>query len=238
MPYLDYLKPKAGRVIRASWGREVVEWVERIGFEGAIDYYGYVRKDIEPITDLALNLGSETLRFKEIHVGNVYATYNVNTQNVNADVGNFNTQVYVQGKRVIKDEDPIYIASFFAEALTQLKDVILNALSDRHVPPQPVRLAKIVDYYAPPMADIFASDIVVQFDGRVRIKMLSDVTLYAYAKFTPYDEIAAITGLLSELIPANTWKEMDFTANKNDKVNVKVDRWGRVTVIMYNIPSA
>ena len=234
VPDLSYLKVKSGDVIRSSWANELIDWIEHSLNDGAVTYDGYVQRSLIPVKDLALNLGTDSERFKEIHVGDVYAT------DVNADVGYFDENVYVQGKRVLKDEDPIYIASFFAYAVEQLRDVVLNALSEREIPPRPIRKAIVVGYNAPPLTDVFASDVLMDFDGRAKIKVIADSSVYVYAKFTPYGFTTPIVALLfdSTPIPPNTIKEDEMTVNAGDKVNVRVSGASKVTVVLYNIPSS
>ncbi|RKX44972.1 MAG: hypothetical protein DRP27_05355 [Thermotogae bacterium] len=77
MPMFNYLKVKTGQVIRSSWANELIEAIQTVAERGAVDYYGYVRKDLIPETDLALNLGIENLRFKEVHAGYGYFTYGI-----------------------------------------------------------------------------------------------------------------------------------------------------------------
>jgi hypothetical protein len=72
MPHLDYLKPQLGEPIMPDWGSQIVDLIENIGWEGAVDYYGYVRSDLIPAVDVALNLGIPTNRFKEVHSKNAY----------------------------------------------------------------------------------------------------------------------------------------------------------------------
>jgi len=85
-------------IIRSATWNELVDQVQRIeqliAPPSAVDYYGYAYKDIKPYEDLLLNLGMPELRFKELHSGYGYFTY----------------QVTVQGRPVIKDGDPITVA--------------------------------------------------------------------------------------------------------------------------------
>jgi hypothetical protein len=72
MPHLDYLKPSLGEPIMPDWGSAIVELIENIGWEGAVDYYGYVHANLIPDVDVALNLGIPTNRFNEVHSKNAY----------------------------------------------------------------------------------------------------------------------------------------------------------------------
>jgi len=73
----EYLKVKTGQVIRSSWANELIDSIQMVAEKGAVDYYGYVHKDLIPDRDLALNLGLENLRFREVHAGYGYFTYGI-----------------------------------------------------------------------------------------------------------------------------------------------------------------
>ena len=77
MPKFDYLKVSPGQVIRSSWANELVDAIETVSEDGAISYEGYVSKDLIPNIDLAVNLGLENRRFKEVHAGYGYFTYGI-----------------------------------------------------------------------------------------------------------------------------------------------------------------
>ena len=274
MPYLDELREslrlEGGDVIMEDWYDDLVTYLEDIEKHGGVDYEGIIHKDLIPDRDGVIRIGSDDKKLKEVN------TKTLDAENVNAEVGNFSDNVYVQGKRVLKDEDPIHIASFFDYAKSQveqaIKDALLNlsiptkieekkvvdvysfydyaknqieqtikdALLNLGIPPKPHLLGYQVDYYAPAMADIFPQDLNVQFDGRVRIKVVGNVDFYAYMKFKPNVAPIEIIAWLNDGKPikANTWKEMDFTVNKDDKVNVKVVPTTKITILIYNIPQA
>ena len=238
MPYLDELREslrlEGGDVIMEDWYDDLVSYLEKIEKEGAVDYEGVIHKDLIPDTNDKYVIGSPDKKIKEIHVSDVEA------ENVNANVGNFSDNVYVQGKRVLKDEDPIHIASFFDYAKSQVEQAIQDALLNLGIPAKPHLLGYKVDYVAPAMADIFPHNLNVQFDGRVRIKVMGDKDFYAYMKFKPNVAPIEIIAWLNEGKPikAKTWKEMDFTVNKDDEVNVKVAPTTKITILIYNIPKA
>ena len=240
MPMFDHLKVRPGQVIRSSWANDLVDAIQIVAEYGAVDYYGYVHEDLIPDRDLALNLGLEDLRFKEVHAGYGYFDYVTKTNEVLANEGHFTTDLTLQGKRVLKDEDPIHIASFFDYAAQQVKDEIVNALTELGIPPKPHRVGVKVAYYAPAMADLFDPDLVMNYDGRARVKLSGYENFVAYLKHRAYDVAQDIIATLNSANPieANAWAEFDFTVNKNDKVNVKVFPSTTVTVIVYNIPEA
>jgi len=154
MPMFDYLKVKTGQVIRSSWANDLVDAIQTVAEKGAVDYYGYVHKDLIPDRDLALNLGLEDLRFREVHAGYGYFTYTTKTDEILANVGHFSEELTLQGKRVLKDEDPVHIASFYDYAATQIKDEIINALQQF----QPVKtieraISMFYDYAATQIKD-------------------------------------------------------------------------------------
>ena len=238
MPYLDELREslrlEGGDVIMEDWYDDLVTYLEDIEKHGGVDYEGIIHKDLIPDQDGVICIGSDDKKLKEVN------TKTLDAENVNAEVGNFSDNVYVQGKRVLKDEDPIHIASFFDYAKSQVEQAIKDALLNLGIPPKPHLLGYQVDYYAPAMADIFPQDLNIQFDGKVRIKVVGNVDFYAYMKFKPNVAPIVIIAWLNDGKPikANTWKEMDFTVNKNDKVNVKVVPTTKITILIYNIPQA
>jgi len=222
MPMFEHLKVKPGQVIRSTWANELVDSIQMVAEYGVIDYYGYVHGDIIPDTDLLFNLGEEGARFKQVHAGKGY----------------FSDDLRLQGKRVIKDEDPIHIASFYAYAATQIYNQIVKALLDADLPPKPILLGIKADYQAPDFADIFPSDLLIQKDGKIVTKLVSEYSVYTYVKWTPKDIGTPIIGLLNEgkQIEAKAWREFDFTVNKDDKVNVRISPASKVTIAVYNIP--
>jgi len=78
---IEYLYLPTGRVITEEWYSKLTEVLHE--FKDEIDgitpviSYGYVRGDVLPELDLALNLGLKTLRFKEIWAGWGYFTYHL-----------------------------------------------------------------------------------------------------------------------------------------------------------------
>jgi len=81
MPKYDYLRLKTGQVITQDWFNDIADAIEEIDRAvfaySAVDYYGYVHKDLIPDTDLLLNLGMETRRFKQVHAGYGYFVYGI-----------------------------------------------------------------------------------------------------------------------------------------------------------------
>jgi len=224
MPMFEHLKVKTGQVIRSSWANELVDSIQMVSEKGAVDYYGYVHKDLIPDKDLALNLGLENLRFKEIHAG----------------YGNFTYELKVQDKRVIKDEDPIHIATFYDYAAYQIKQAIKDALLNLGIPPKPTRIGIKVAYPAGAFTDIFDPDLTMNYDGRARFKLSGYEDFVAYVKHIPDGFVTEIIAALNaaNVIEKDTWAEFDFTVNENDKINVRVIPSTTVTVIVYNIPEA
>jgi len=78
---IEELYLPTGRVITEEWYSKLTEVLHE--FKDEIDgitpviSYGYIRGDIIPDLDLALNLGLKTLRFKQIHTGYGYFTYHL-----------------------------------------------------------------------------------------------------------------------------------------------------------------
>jgi len=225
MPSLDELRErlhlKAGDLITEEWYDDLVTYLKAIEKGGAVDYGGYVHSDLIPDTDAIYNLGSSNLRFNNIH----------------AVKGEFSEDLKVQGKRVIKDEDPIHIASFFDYAKQQITESIIDALLNLGIPPKPELIAYKIDYYASEMTDVFDPDVIVKFNGRVRIKVTTTSDAHLYLKHIANAVGVEVTSLLTAT-RKNTWIEKDFTVNKDDKVNVSVLPSCKISIYIYNIPEA
>lgn len=112
MPTLDDLRLKTGQLVTEDWFDNLVDYLQEIGYGGVISLYGYVMKDLVPYADLLLNLGLPLKQFKE----------------VNAGTGNFSTNVFVGGKAVIKDGDPVTVSDFGAAAEGDIKTKVQEAL--------------------------------------------------------------------------------------------------------------
>ena len=294
MPYLDELRSKlkleAGDVILEDWYIDLTTYLEKIEKESAVDFVGYIHKNIVPDEDALYNIGVDKYRIKEIHGVDGYFDYvktnycvanSLQTESIRNDIiysrkGEFSEDLRVQGKRVLKDEDPIHIASFYdyakeqteqaiKDALlnldiptkiekkkvvdvysfydyakSQIKQTIIDAFLNLGIPARPKLIGYQVDYVAPAMEDIFNPNLVAQFDGKVRVKVIGNNDFYTYMKFKPNVAPIEIIAWLNdgEPIKANTWKEMDFTVNKNDEINVKVFPTTKVSIFIYNIPEA
>jgi len=334
-------KPVPGEVIRTRWGELVVDALDNLhtrlrSVESSM-YGGYIYSDLLPAKDLAYLLGRSDLRFKEVHSGYGYFTYDVfiggksiselvsevavtptksavdeygyahadlkpttdfeyslgidgyRWKEVKAGYGYFVYEVFVADKKVLKDGDPVYIADLYPEAKakiteaidesyvhniystllsieTKLGDIQTNVreikdtttaiysgytLADIYSTlssieeelsfliegKTPKLLAIQVNYLAPNFADIFADDVLVTKDGRVRVKIAMDSGGYVYMKWVPAGLTEAILAMLNagQPIPARAWHEFDFTVVKGDKVNLRVTPGQKVTVAIYNI---
>ena len=248
MPTIEELRLRSGQVITEDWYDKLCSVLSEIYYDGAVDMYGYAHKDIVPDWDLARMLGSGKLRWKEIHCGYGYASYSIFGgdiyceygyasrsifgKEVHCEYGYASSNMFVQGKRVLKDGDPIYIADLFAEAISS----VTQAVRDAH---KPTLLAKVMNYSAPPMTDIFGADVRILLDGRLRTQMVVDTEVYAYLKRRPADETALITALLNDgkIIPASSWQEFDTTVMKDDYVNLLVYPSANVSVLLFNLPT-
>jgi len=103
-PSLEDLYLKAGDVIEESWYKlhyDIHKSIDELlaGISSVIRY-GYVYGDLVPYQDQVLDIGRPDLRFNRIF----------------AMTGYFDDNVFVQGKRVIKDGDPISIYDIYAQA--------------------------------------------------------------------------------------------------------------------------
>ncbi len=104
MPSLEDLILRAGDVILEEW------YLNHYNIHKSIDElllgvtsvirYGYVYSSLIPYAPSIVDVGSAYKPFR----------------NIFADYGYFNENAFIQGKRVLKDEDPIYIADVFPVA--------------------------------------------------------------------------------------------------------------------------
>lgn len=77
MPRYEELRLRTGEPILEEWFDTLIDVLENITERGAVSYGGYVHADLVPDKDLLLNLGTPTSRFKELHAGYGYFSYNV-----------------------------------------------------------------------------------------------------------------------------------------------------------------
>jgi len=232
---IENLRLKFGDPIHEGWFDDLADVLHDMSEYGAVTYEGIVRKDLIPDKDLQLKLGKLDKRFLEVHSG----------------YGYFDFDVWVQGKRVIKDEDPIYIADLFTPAKEKVTQAIDEAKATDYLKRiddnvlllmnmfKPSLLAKAINYVASNFSDIFESDIVVSRDGRVRFKFTTDKDVYTYVKWIPKDEVEALIALLNSgaPIPKDTWQEIDFTVLEGDKINFRISPSAKITIFVYNIPN-
>jgi len=220
---IDDLRLFAGEPILETWYADLTEVLTDIVQEGAVTYEGYIQADLIPIKDLEFKLGKPIRRLKEVHGGYGYFSYSL----------------FVENKRVLKDEDPIHLASLYEYAISQLKSVIISAFDQLKIPPKPILLDVKADYYVTAFTDIFYPDLLVLYSGRTRTKIATEFDSIVYKKWIPSAVAVEVTKAMKDsAIKANTWYEFDFAVNKDDKVNVRVSQAGRVTVAIYNIPEA
>jgi len=73
MPWYWIDKPISGRIVRRNWGDKVVEDLNFLYYRGGYRVVG----DFLPADDLRYLLGSEILRWKEVHGGQGHFTYGV-----------------------------------------------------------------------------------------------------------------------------------------------------------------
>ena len=138
---------------------------------------------------------------------------------INCGYGEFAYSVKVQGKEVLKDGDPITISE------------------DKTT--EPYLLGKVWGQAVADYADVFASDLLVQKSGRVRVKLSASADVVAYFKHKPYDETAAVIAALNAgaSIKANTWFEQELAVMQNDYVNVRVSPGATLNLMLLNIGS-
>jgi len=104
---------------------------------------------------------------------------------------------------------------------------------------KPILMGYVIEEDKDDGVDIFPSDLVLQFAGRVRFKMSFHYNVYAYVKHRASGSTIDVISLLNggDPIPFNAWHEFDFTGMDGDKVNLRISPSTRVTVFVYNIPN-
>jgi len=217
MPTIDDLRLRRGQVVDEDFFTNLADILDAGLIKGAIDMYGYMHKDVVPDADLRYRLGSGNKRLREINVGYGYFSYSLTVQN----------------RPVLKDGDPIYIADLYAQARISVSEAIKDAL-------KPFLIAKEIEKDVAAMSDVFASDVPITRDGRLRVQLIVNIDAYSYLKKIPAGETSAIIGMLNEgkIIPAKSWFEQDATVMKNDYVNIQFHPNARVSVFLFNISSA
>jgi len=271
MPTLDELRLKTGQLITEDWFDKLVDFLEEVGYGGVITVYGYVSKDLVPVEDLLINLGIPLKNFKELHVGYGYFKYDA----------------WIEGKKILKDGDPITVEdlgspaqtkittaidnstqlagikgdtahldiniSAFRDAITGKLDVIASKQDqsyskltdiDNHLLGQsfifkPILLDKVINQIAPDMADIFPTDLIVPYAGRIRFKFMAGYEIYAYVKHRPSGTTTDLIAMLNAgaSIPPACWHEFDFTVMNNDKINFRITPSTTISLFIYNIPN-
>ena len=222
-----------GKIIRSSWGAEVVTLLENALYNAAVDYSGYVHRSLTPEADLALNLGARLYRFHSMYSG----------------YGEFSYGLTVQGRAVLKDGDPIFIEDIYSPA----RQAITQSINDSYVYSKlvdieqqlitlqlvaaPTRLGLVVNQAVPADTDIFPADLPVVKDGKVRVKAAPSDDVYMYLKWLPKGEAAAVVAALNlgAALKAGAWHEFDFTVNRDDYVNVRVSPGTTLTLAVFNI---
>jgi len=236
MPTLDQLRLRTGQLVTEDWYDALVDYLEQLGYGGVISAYGYVVGDLVPIVDMLLNLGIPLRNFLAVHAG----------------YGYFKGQVWIDGKPVIKDGDPVTVSDLGTAARDKVTDAINAAYQTGYTAPlhgdlltligklQPVQSGYKINYSAPDMGDIFSPDLTMLYDGRARFKFVADYNVYAYIKHRHVGQATTIVAALNAgaVIPVGTWHEFDFTTLKNDLVNARITPATTVTVIVYNIANA
>jgi len=262
---INKLYLKTGDVITEEWYGDLTSLLKDLSAQSAVDYAGYVHRHLIPEIDLAFRLGIEDRRFLSLHAGYGYFAYevhasdvkadygcfthDVSASNVKADYGYFNCDAYIQGKRILKDGDPIYVADLYTPAREKITHAIDYAYITDYLATiksdveallalKKFELLGIqVDYQAPALAKVFDPDLEAKIDGKVRLKIASEYESYGYLTWLPSglaQEVEALLNLGEPLKP-KAWHEFDFTVKQGDKVNVKFYPGSRVTVAVYNL---
>ena len=206
--------------------RYVAQLEERTNFEA-------LKSDIKPAVDNVYDLGDVERSWREVW----------------GHIGYFKDALYVQGRPVIKDGDPISVFDILEDARRKITLAIDYSTLLYSIYAELVRLVDgkkpellgiEVNKHLYPGYTVFDTDLTVRKSGRVRVKLWSSVDGYFALKWTPRGFTDPIIGYLNAgaPIPARCWHEFDFTCEAEDKVNVVVYQTGQVTVAIYNIGEA
>jgi len=158
MSWYGLWKPVPGEVIRTVWGQKVVEALDVLySYTAGVTTVirgGYVVGDLVPDKDLIYKVGTEDARFREVHAGYGYFTYDL----------------FRGDKRVLADGDPIYISDIYPEAQARITTAINNAYA--------------TDYLASVTAETKEIRTITQsIEARVR-EIEDKLSNYIYPKLT------------------------------------------------------
>ena len=69
---------------------------------------------------------------------------------------------------------------------------------------------------------VFASDIAINFNGKITLQIIMNLSTTIQLKVTPAGQTTAYTGYINEgnALQANSWYEFDFEVNNGDSINV------------------
>ena len=161
-----------------------------------------IQQDIAPAEDNKYNVGRDDKAFKEVH----------------AYYGYFKANVYVQGKKVIKDGDPIYISDFLENAETDIKTAIINALK------QSIKTLLDVSNQSVDAGSYYESDVIdVREYSRITIMILVDYDM----KMTIMHSVDGVNFYGVECyeditLPANKFKILIVDGNM-DYIKIRID---------------
>jgi len=144
MSWIGLEEPVEGTEIDPEWGAKVVRAIDILHGQHAVDYSGYIHRDIIPDRDLFYRIGMPDARIREFHSGYAYVDY----------------QLFVQGKPVLKDGDPINIYDIFDSARE--------------------KITQAIDYSKVSTVDEKLSDILQRLD--VKISELKDSLVNIYQR--------------------------------------------------------
>jgi len=178
-------------------------------------------KDIKANIDAKLSTRASESTLQDVY-GKIVSTYDY-VREIKSEVADILANIDVPLSQVKGSIDDVY---------SRVGDVY-----DRFSIFTPTLLGYVVNQSASDFADIFASDLQANKDGRIRTKIIVSVNAYAYIKFIPSGLTDAIVAVLNAKnpIPSDAWHEFDFTVMSGDKVNVRVSPSCTVTVFVYNI---
>jgi len=212
---IDRLRLKTGQVVTEEWFDELGDVLDGLSSKGAVTHDGYVTKTLIPYE--YVNLGDELSHFKQAYIDELYSdeinandvnvsrnltTETLQADQINAETGNFNIDLFVNGKKVIKDEDPIYIQQFLSPADYQLYEKNFEAMKYAILELEPllvekyVSMVKIVETKTPLGAseefnsgwihcegfDAITGTILSDTDGTLYVEQSGDGTESDYAE--------------------------------------------------------
>jgi hypothetical protein len=180
---------------------------------------------IRPLTRITSTLWNALVdSLNEIYGFLTSGTEDINVDEVYGRAGYFNEQVYVQGKPVIKDGDPISIYQFYETANQQITEAIdkSKATSDLD---QIYGNLLTIEQYAKDTRDVLVKIKINEY-GNVGVRIAEPLDTYGRVQVSPPSE------LLNEFMPASAYGAT-VAANNTSGFSLVLNKGGRPNLNVY-----